>query len=84
MAIKGQRVPPPERIEIDGDVLLKDELWCQEVLAGATTRTARRQEAEGCPFTFIRGYKYRPLNAGRSWLASRIQRRNQPRKKQVA
>jgi hypothetical protein len=84
MAIKGQRRPPPERIELDGDTLLKDELWCDEVLGGATRRTAQRLDAEGCPYVVVRGYKYRPLNAGRAWLAGRIQQHNQPRNRKVA
>ena len=72
------RRPPTERIEIPGDVLLIDQLWCDEVLGGASTKTSKRLEAEGLPYVFIRGSKYRPLNEGREFVAARIQRRNQP------
>ena len=73
---------PAGRIEIPNDVLLPDPEFCKVVLDGATTRTARRLEAEGLAYVMIRGRKYRPLNEGRAWLAARIQRRNpQPPKR---
>ena len=68
------------RIEIPGDELLTDEEFCAVVLAGATTRTARRLDAEGLPYIKVRGRKYRPLREGQTWLAAQIQRRNQPKK----
>jgi hypothetical protein len=72
---------PAERIEIPGDTLVIDPVWCDEVLGGATRRTGNRLEAEGLPYVMIGGRKYRPLNEGRRWLAARIQRRNQPPKR---
>ena len=60
-------------ITIPGDLLIPDDEFCREVLDGATTRTARRYERDGLPFVMIRGRKFRPLNAGRKWLAARIQ-----------
>jgi hypothetical protein len=60
-------------ITIPGDVLISDDEFCREVLDGATRRTARRYEREGLPFVMVRGRKFRPLNAGREWLAGRIQ-----------
>jgi hypothetical protein len=75
------RRPPAERIEIPGDVLLIDQKFCDEVLGGASTKTGKRLEADGLPFVFVRGFKYRPLNEGREFLAARIQRRNQPPKR---
>jgi hypothetical protein len=71
----------PRRIEIANDVLIIDEDFCAEVLAGATRRTGSRLEAEGLPYTFIAGRKYRPLRESQAWLAARIQRRNQPKPK---
>jgi hypothetical protein len=65
------------RVEIPGDVLITDSEFCALVLAGSTRRTSARLEVEGLPYTFIAGRKYRPLNEGRAWLASRIKRRNQ-------
>jgi hypothetical protein len=61
------------RIDIPGDVLIPDEVFCREVLDGATRRTAHRYTREGLPFVMVRGRKFRPLNAGREWLAARIQ-----------
>jgi hypothetical protein len=75
---------PQERIEIPGDTLLLDELFHREVLGGANRKTGKRLEAEGLPYVIVRGYKYRPEQEGRAWLASRIQRRNNPRNKKVA
>jgi hypothetical protein len=59
-------------IEIPGDVLIPDEEFCLVVLAGACRRTAKRYDAEGLPYVMVRGQKFRPLNAGREWLAARI------------
>jgi hypothetical protein len=65
-------VSPPAHITIPGDVLVPDEEFCRDVLGGAARRTARRYERAGLPHVLVRGRKYRPLNAGRAWLASRI------------
>jgi hypothetical protein len=74
----------PRRIEIPGDVLLIDEDFHKEVLADANRRTGKRLEAEGLPYVMVAGCTYRPLNAGRAWLAERITRRNQPPKRRRA
>jgi hypothetical protein len=63
---------PTAHITIPGDVLIPDDEFCREVLDKATRRTARRYDREGLPFILIRGRKFRPLNAGREWLAARI------------
>lgn len=60
-------------IDIPGDVLIPDGEFCDVVLGGTCRRTAKRYEMEGLPFVMIRGRKFRPLNAGREWLAGRIQ-----------
>ena len=70
-----------ERIEIPGDTLVLDKVFCDEVLGGATTRTGKRYEAEGLPFAMVAGRKFRPLREGREWVAARIQRRSQPPKR---
>ena len=70
---------PPSRVEIPGDTLLIDEDFCREVLGGCTRRTAKRLEAEGLPFIKLRGRTYRPLNAGRAWLAAQIKVKPQPK-----
>jgi len=73
----------PRRIELRDDVLVIDEDFHQEVLAGASRRTGKRLESEGLPFIMVTGVKYRPLNAGRAWLADRITRK-QPQKRRRA
>jgi hypothetical protein len=72
------------RIEIPGDVLVVDEDFCRQALAGASKRTAKRLEEEGLPYVMVAGWKFRPLNAGLAWLAGRITRRNQPQKRRSA
>jgi len=59
-------------IDIPGDVLIPDREFCDVVLGGTTRRTALRYEREGLPFVMISNRKFRPLNAGREWLAARI------------
>jgi hypothetical protein len=73
----------PRRIELADDVLIIDEDFCQEVLGAASRRTAKRFEAQGLPHIMIAGAKYRPLRAGRIWLADRI-RKNQTQKRRRA
>ena len=66
----------PRRIELSDDVLIIDEDFHKEVLAGASRRTGKRLEAEGLPGVVVTGVKYRPLNAGRAWLSDRITRKH--------
>jgi hypothetical protein len=74
----------PRRIAIPGDTLVLDDDFCSDVLAGASRRTSKRLESEGLPSVMVAGCKYRPIDAGRAWLASRITRRNQPQKRRRA
>jgi len=70
---------PTRRIELTDDVLISDKEFCATVLGGVNRRTAKRYELEGLPHVIIGGRKYRPLHAGREWLASRIKaRRRRP------
>jgi hypothetical protein len=71
----------PRRIELSDDVLIIDEDFHKEVLAGASRRTGKRLEAEGLPFLMVTGVKYRPLNAGRAWLSNRITHKNPQQKR---
>jgi len=64
------------RIEIPGDVLVTDAEFCAAVLGGVNRRTAKRYEREGLPHVIVGGRKFRPLNAGRAWLALRIKVRS--------
>jgi hypothetical protein len=54
----------PRRIQIPGDTLIPDQEWCDLQLGGATRRTSQRLDKDGCPYTYIRGEKWRPLNEG--------------------
>lgn len=78
---KEERSPPPRRIDLGDEMLVIDEDFCSEVLAGAARRTAKRLEFEGLPFAMVAGRTYRPLNEGRAWLAARIQRHKSKSKK---
>jgi hypothetical protein len=73
------RGTPPERIEIPGDVLVLDAVFCRDVLGGAHPRTAKRYESQGLPTIKIRKWKYRPLREGQEWLAARIERKRSRR-----
>jgi hypothetical protein len=64
-------------IQIPDDILIPDAEFAEKV--GATRRTLGNYDNEGCPYAIIAGVKYRPLNEGLTWIASRIQRRNQHR-----
>ena len=66
------------RIEIGEDTLVTDEEFCTLVLAGVSRRTAKRYERQGLPYVLLGGRKYRPLNAGRAWVAGRIKVREVP------
>ena len=77
MTIERQFHTAPPRIDLGDDVLVRDDVFHAEVLAGANRRTGKRYEREGLPFILIRGMKYRPLREGRKWVADRIQRPNQ-------
>jgi len=73
--------PVPPRIEVGDDVLIPDAEFCTVALGGISRRTARRYEADGLPYAIIGGKKFRPLNAGRKWLASRITVRRPQRRR---
>jgi hypothetical protein len=58
----------------NGDELIPDIEFAEKL--DITRRTLANFDREGCPFVIIGGCKYRPLNEGLAWIASRIQRRN--------
>jgi hypothetical protein len=70
----------------NGDTLIPDAEFGAKV--GATRRTMGNWDKEGCPYTHVAGMKYRPVNEGLEWIASRIKRRNprraRPRKTERA
>jgi hypothetical protein len=70
----------PNRVEIPNDILIRDEDFCREVLGRCARRTAKRYEREGLSYILICGRKFRPLNAGRTLLASRTRKAPQRRR----
>jgi hypothetical protein len=63
----------------NGDTLIPDAEFLKKA-GDVTYRTGLNWDKQGCPYTMIGGVKYRPLNEALSWLASRIKRRNPPRR----
>jgi len=68
------RIPLP-----NGDALILDAEFLGAA-GGVTARTGSTWDKEGCPFAMIGGRKWRPEKEGFAWLASRIRRRNPPRR----
>jgi hypothetical protein len=74
---------PSMHIELpNGDKLVPDAEFLQKA-GGVEARTGRDWDKQGCPYVLIGGRKYRPLNEGLKWLASRIKRKN-PRRNATA
>jgi hypothetical protein len=68
------RIPLP-----NGDALILDAEFL-EMAGGVTARTGNKWDKDGCPFAMIGGRKWRPEKEGLTWIASRIRRRNPPRR----
>ena len=68
----------PERIDIDGDVLVRNDVLAKEY--GRSVRGLDREDARGAPYTHIAGIKYRPAGAYKAFLAAQIKVRGQPPK----
>jgi hypothetical protein len=66
----------------NGDKLIPDAEFLK-IAGDVTPRTGNNWDKQGCPHIFIKNLKYRPLNEGLNWLASRIRRRN-PRRAAIA
>lgn len=62
----------PERIEISDDVLVRHDLIAKK--QGVAVRTVDRGDAQGAPFIYIGGVKYRPERAYLEYLSNRIRR----------
>jgi hypothetical protein len=67
----------------NGDKLVPDAEFLQAA-GGVTARTGNNWDQQGCPFIYVGGKKFRPLNEGLNWLAGRIHRRNPPRRARAA
>jgi hypothetical protein len=57
-------------------VLVRNDLIAKQ--QGTSERTVNRGDADGAPYIYIGAVKYRPEKGYQGFLASRIQRRNQP------
>jgi hypothetical protein len=75
------RAQRPERIPIPGDELVRNDIVARD--EGVTERSLNRGDAQGDPYTFVGGVKYRPLRAHQEFRASRIivQGRESPRRR---
>jgi len=51
---------------------------------GISQRTAARYREIGLPFLTFGGFVWIPKRAGREWIASRVKRRNPPRRRREA
>jgi phage terminase Nu1 subunit (DNA packaging protein) len=55
-----------------GDKLVPDAEFAERL--GIVRRTLSNWDRQGLPFVMVGGRKYRPLNEGLAWIASRIKR----------
>jgi hypothetical protein len=51
---------------------------------GEAERTTNRADADGAPYMYIAGVKYRPIKRYHQYLLGQIQVRNQPRPRRPA
>jgi hypothetical protein len=64
------RAERPERIVVNGETLVRNDIKAQEL--GATERTINRGDAHGAPFVYVAGVKYRPETRYNDFLPSHI------------
>ena len=70
----------PERIPLaDGDALVRNDVIAREL--GSSERGLNRSDADGAPFTYVAGVKYRPERGFREYLASKVQRGQPPKRR---
>src|SRR5262249_61503426 len=71
----------PERIEIGGEVLLRNDVQARQL--GCSERSVDRGDEHGAPYIFIAGIKYRPEKRYADFVLSRIQE-GKPRKRRTS
>ncbi len=71
-----RRVSKPERITLNGKVLVRDDVAAKE--KGLTSRALGRQDHKGAPFVYIGNVKYRPEHAFNEFFLKRIVTRTEP------
>ncbi len=74
-----RRASRPERINLGDDEGVRNDIVAAE--QGCSERTLNRGDAEGAPYLYVGGVKYRPIKAYRAYLAGTVQVRNQKRKR---
>lgn len=79
---KPRREDRPERIEIEGDVLVRNDVFALE--RKRSVRGVDREDSKGAPFAYVAGVKYRPVNAYGRYLAGQVKIKNQPPKRRRA
>lgn len=75
-----RRLTRPERIDIGDDELVRNDLVARET--GVSERSLNRGDANGAPFTYVAGIKYRPIKKYRQFLAAQIQVLGRKRQRQ--
>lgn len=63
-------------IHIDGDELIPDEAYAEEVHCSRRTLARYDKEPDGLPFILIANKKYRPRKACGTWWARRVKHPN--------
>ena len=66
-----RRETHPERIEIGGEVLLRNDVQARQL--GCSERSVNRGDKDGAPFVFIGGIKYRPEKRYAAFFLNQIQ-----------
>jgi hypothetical protein len=69
----------PERIDLGDDIAVRNDIVAAS--EGRTERALNAEDARGAPFVIISKVKYRPIKRYREYLASKIQQRNQKRRR---
>jgi hypothetical protein len=73
------RASKPERITVGDETFVRNDVLAKE--QGASERTINRLDAEGAPYTYLAGVKFRPLERFHAFLLSRIRVRKPPKRR---
>lgn len=78
----GRRAQRPERLTLAGQELVRNDVIARE--HGTTERTLNRHDAQGAPFTYIGGVKYRPIQRYHEFLLSKVKVKGTPPRRKRA
>jgi hypothetical protein len=73
------RASKPERITVGDETFVRNDVLAKE--QGASPRTIDRGDAQGAPYTYVAGVKYRPEKRYHAFQLSRIQVRQPPKRR---